>query len=83
MAHCAPSISPQGVPVITAFKTVIVLLLLFILFSLGRAGFAMIRGEEGGMTRHLGRRVGLSALVLVLLVVAMVAGWLPVNPRPY
>ncbi|MBY5923552.1 DUF2909 family protein [Ferrimonas balearica] len=68
---------------ITAFKTLIVLLLLYILFSLARAGLAMIRGGEHSMTQHLGRRVALSALLLLLLIVAMVAGWLPVNPRPY
>ncbi|MBY5994038.1 DUF2909 family protein [Ferrimonas balearica] len=68
---------------ITAFKTLIVLLLLYILFSLARAGLAMIRGGETSMTHYLGRRVGLSALVLVLLVIALAAGWLPVNPRPY
>lgn len=68
---------------ITAFKTLIVLLLLFILFSLARAGLAMIRGGDRSMTHYLGRRVALSALVLLLLIVAMATGWLPVNPRPY
>ncbi len=68
---------------ITAFKTLIVLLLLYILFSLGRAGVAMVKGGDRPMTHYLGRRVGLSALVLLLLVVALLSGLLPVNPRPY
>ncbi|MBY6187883.1 DUF2909 family protein [Marinobacter hydrocarbonoclasticus] len=82
-AHTNLSSTRKGASVITAFKSLIVLLLLFILFSLARAGLAMIRGGERSMTQHLGRRVALSALVLLVLVVALAAGWVPVNPRPY
>ncbi|GAA5192929.1 DUF2909 family protein [Ferrimonas gelatinilytica] len=73
--------------IITLFKSAIVLLLLYILFNLGRAGVAMLRADQKAdrppMTRYLGRRVGLSALVLVLLILAIASGLVPVNPRPY
>ncbi len=73
--------------ILTLFKTAIVLLLLYILFNLGRAGLAMLRADRKAdspsMTRYLGRRVGLSALVLILLILAIASGLVPVNPRPY
>ncbi|GAA4894758.1 DUF2909 family protein [Ferrimonas pelagia] len=72
---------------IILIKTVIVLLLLYILFNLIWAGISMIRHgnstEQRSMTHYLGRRVGLSALILLLLIVALLSGLMPVNPRPY
>ncbi|SHI02874.1 DUF2909 family protein [Ferrimonas marina] len=67
---------------VTLIKGIIVLLLLYILFNLVWAGVAMIRGKRP-MTHYLGRRVAFSALVMLLLLVALGAGVLPMNPRPY
>ncbi|GLS83500.1 DUF2909 domain-containing protein [Paraferrimonas haliotis] len=66
------------------FKLVIIGLLLVIVFSLGSALFAMIKGNSNNsMTRYLGRRVAFSALVILLLLVAMALGLVQPNPRPY
>ncbi|QSX29967.1 DUF2909 family protein [Shewanella cyperi] len=66
------------------FKLVLVLLLVVVLFNLGRAFFVMVKGESTApMSRYLGRRVLFSALVIVLLLVALGMGWIHPNPRPY
>ncbi|QLE87399.1 MULTISPECIES: DUF2909 family protein [Shewanella] len=66
------------------FKLLLVLLLLFILFNLGRALFVMVKGDKQvPMSQFLGRRVIFSALVVVLLLAAMGLGVIAPNPRPY
>nr|WP_275975038.1 DUF2909 family protein [Shewanella gaetbuli] len=65
-------------------KLVLVLLLLFILFNLARALFIMVKGEnKQSMSPFLGRRVMFSAIVVVLLLLAMGLGIIQPNPRPY
>lgn len=66
------------------FKLVLVLLLLFILFSLARALFVMVKGEsKAPMSDLLGRRVIISVLVVVLILMAIGTGIITPNPRPY
>ncbi|GLP95955.1 DUF2909 family protein [Paraferrimonas sedimenticola] len=66
------------------FKLLIIGLLLVIVFSLGQALFAMLKGNRNhSMTRHLGRRVAFSAVVILLLLLAMALGLVQPNPRPY
>ncbi|AEH12049.1 MULTISPECIES: DUF2909 family protein [Shewanella] len=66
------------------FKLVLVLLLLFIIFNLGRALFIMVRGDnQVPMSRYLGRRVIFSVLVILLLLVALGTGLISPNPTPY
>ncbi|MCL1091448.1 DUF2909 domain-containing protein [Shewanella profunda] len=66
------------------FKLVLVLLLLFIIFNLGRALFIMVKGDNTvPMSRYLGRRVIFSVLVILLLLVALGTGLISPNPRPY
>ncbi|QYK05111.1 DUF2909 domain-containing protein [Shewanella zhangzhouensis] len=66
------------------FKSVLVLLLIFIIFNLGRALYIMVKGDGSvPMSRYLGRRVALSALVILLLLVALALGWITPHPRPY
>ncbi|MCE9679737.1 DUF2909 domain-containing protein [Shewanella sp. AS1] len=66
------------------FKLALVLLLLFIIFNLGRALVIMVKGDsQTPMSRYLGRRVLFSALVLVMLLLALKFGWIAPNPRPY
>ncbi|GCF88673.1 MULTISPECIES: DUF2909 family protein [unclassified Shewanella] len=66
------------------FKLVLVLLLLFIIFNLGRALFIMVKGDEKvPMSRYLGRRVIFSVLVILLLLVALGTGLISPNPKPY
>ncbi|KGY13101.1 hypothetical protein NM22_06365 [Vibrio tubiashii] len=78
------------------FKLVLLLLLLFILINLGRAMFEMMRGpksddeseqdtqpDDKPMSFYLGRRVFLSALAIVLLIAALLSGFIEPNVRPY
>lgn len=67
------------------FKLIIVALLLYMVFNLFRALFVMLRNDPNKppMTRYLGKRVGVAALVLIILIIAASSGLLPLNPRPY
>ncbi|KJY84484.1 hypothetical protein TW81_02850 [Vibrio galatheae] len=78
------------------FKLVLVLLLLFIIFNLGRAMFEMVKGPDADedsesenphqdkpMSFYLGRRVFLSALAVILLIAALLSGFIDPNSRPY
>ena len=67
------------------FKLIIVALLLYMVFNLFRALFVMLRNDPNKppMTRYLGKRVGIAALVLLMLIIAASSGLMPLNPRPY
>ncbi|GLQ75799.1 DUF2909 domain-containing protein [Vibrio sp. vnigr-6D03] len=66
------------------FKLVLVLTLCFIIFNLGRALVVMVKGKSDKPASHfLGRRLIFSALVIVFLLIALQAGWIEPNPRPY
>ncbi|HCH4138984.1 TPA: DUF2909 domain-containing protein [Vibrio parahaemolyticus] len=72
------------------FKLTLVLLLLFIIFNLAKALIEMVREDPDNpdkptkpMSHYLGRRVMFSALVVILLLIALSLGWLAPNPRPY
>lgn len=66
------------------FKLALVLLLVFIIFNLGRALFVMVKGEaKKPMSHYLGRRVLFSVLVVLVLLVALASGLISPNPRPY
>ncbi|AAN57570.1 DUF2909 domain-containing protein [Shewanella oneidensis MR-1] len=76
----------MNIPLI--FKCVLVLLLLFIIFNLGRALIIMVKGGDQTadnpvpMSRYLGRRVIFSLLVILLLLVALGTGLIGLNPTP-
>ncbi|WP_159650718.1 DUF2909 domain-containing protein [Vibrio atypicus] len=74
------------------FKLLLVVLLLFIIFNLARAMFEMVKGpqeneeeveQDKPMSFYLGRRVFLSALAVVLMVAALLTGFIDPNVRPY
>lgn len=66
------------------FKLVLLLLLFFIIFNLARALFMMVRGKtQRPMSDYLGRRVLFSAIVVVVLLLALSSGVLIPNVRPY
>lgn len=59
------------------FKSIIIALLLIILFSLGAALVAMIKGDNSGkMLRALTWRIGLSVSVFILLLIGQAMGWI-------
>lgn len=76
----------MNIPLI--FKCVLALLLLFIIFNLGRALIIMVKGGDQTadnpvpMSRYLGRRVLFSLLVILLLLVALGTGLIGLNPTP-
>jgi|TARA_Y100000588_G_scaffold289831_1_gene308497 Na+/H+ antiporter NhaD/arsenite permease-like protein len=75
----------KGIFMLLLFKLIIVALLLYMIFNLFRALFVMLSNdpEKPPMSRYLGRRVGIAAIVLLLMVIAAYAGFLPFHPRPY
>ncbi|MBY6064028.1 DUF2909 domain-containing protein [Pseudidiomarina sediminum] len=70
--------------VVTA-KIILVLLMFFMVFNLMRALLVMLRNDptQPPMTRYLGRRVGVSALALVIIILLLAFGVLEPNQRPY
>ena len=65
-------------------KAIIVCLLIFIILNLFRALPAMLKGQgRQPMSRYLGRRIVISVLLFVLLLIALASGYITPNPRPY
>jgi len=66
-------------------KTILILLLLFIIYQLFRAMVLMLKTTPGQqkMSLYLGRRVGFSVLVIVLIMLALVFGWIQPHPTPH
>lgn len=60
-------------------------LLLFMLFNLFTAMLIMLKGDNsnGSMSKYIGHRVMTSALIILLIVVAIASGLITPNPRPY
>ena len=61
------------------FKLLVVVILLLIVFSLGKALFHLSSSEPGNsakMVKALSWRIGLSVLLFVLLLVAYSQGWI-------
>ncbi|MBT8130415.1 MAG: twin transmembrane helix small protein [Gammaproteobacteria bacterium] len=58
------------------FKTIIVVLLLIVIFSLGQALFFLIRDEKGSdrMLKALTWRIGLSVFIFILLIIGQAVG---------
>ena len=66
-------------------KIVIVLLLLFILFALGRGLYFLVhQGEKRDrhMVKALSWRIGLSLALFFLLIIAFFKGWIVPHPFP-
>lgn len=65
-------------------KIVLVLLLFIIFYHLGRALFAMIKGDsQKPMSYYLGWRVGLCVAIIVLLLIAYATGNMRFNQSPF
>jgi TRAP-type C4-dicarboxylate transport system permease large subunit len=62
-------------------KTIIVVLLLFIVFALGSALYYLMtdKGDSERIVKALTWRIGLSLLLFVLLMVSFMMGWLTPN----
>ncbi|MDR9828848.1 DUF2909 family protein [Vibrio sp. FNV 38] len=69
------------------FKTALVILLLFIILNLAFALIQLVRqndqpDKQKPMSHYLGRRVFFSALVVILLILALTSGVITPNPTP-
>lgn len=66
-------------------KIIVALLLIWMAYNLFLAMKIMLKGEPGkeSMTRFIGRRVLTSAIIMLLLLLAMATGIITPNPRPY
>ncbi len=67
------------------FKIVLVALLFFIAFNLMKGQIQIASSKHNGkkLSHFLGRRVMWSAVVVLLLLIALGAGIITPNPRPY
>ena len=66
-------------------KVIIVGLLIFMIINLFLAMKAMLSNNSGKapMSKYIGRRVMTSALIVVIILVAMTSGLITPNPSPY
>ena len=66
-------------------KILVCALLFFMIYNLFRAGVIMIKNEpdQPSMSKFIGRRVFTSAIIIVLLIIAVATGLVEPNPRPY
>ncbi|WP_430457524.1 DUF2909 domain-containing protein [Rheinheimera sp.] len=66
-------------------KIVLVCLLFFVVFQLFRALWLMLKNDpnQASMSKHLGRRVMFSVLVMGLIILALALGWIEPHQRPY
>jgi hypothetical protein len=60
-------------------------LILFMVFNLFKAMMIMLKDDPNRppMSKYIGRRVIVSAIVIGLIVLAMATGLITPNPRPY
>lgn len=70
------------------FKAALVILLLFIILNLAFALFQLVRDngqhdQQKPMSHYLGRRVMISAVVVILLILALTSGLVDPNQSPY
>ncbi|GAB5381805.1 MAG: DUF2909 family protein [Aliiglaciecola sp.] len=60
-------------------------LLLFMIYNLFRAMMIMLKNDpdQPPMSKFIGRRVLFSALIIILMLLAVATGLITPNPRPY
>jgi hypothetical protein len=68
-----------------AVKIIIVGCLLFMVFSLFQALIVLNKNDpkKPSMSKFIGRRVMISAFVIILMLVAILTGVITPNPRPF
>ena len=66
-------------------KIVLICLLFFVVFQLFRALWLMLKNDPNqvSMSKHLGRRVMFSVMVMGLIILALAMGWIEPHQRPY
>jgi hypothetical protein len=68
-----------------AVKIIIVGCLLFMVFSLFQALIVLNKNDPNkpSMSKFIGRRVMISAFIIILMLVAILTGVITPNPRPF
>jgi ATP/ADP translocase len=67
-----------------AIKIIVSGLLIFMVYNLFRAMVVMLKNESTEpMSKYIGRRVITSALIVIVLLIAVATGLITPNPRPY
>jgi len=66
-------------------KIILVALVLFMIVNLFMAMRVMMKNDpkDGPMSKYIGRRVLTSAVIVILILVAIGTGLITPNPRPY
>jgi len=66
-------------------KIVLALLLFFMIYNLFKAMMIMVKPSEDKekMSKFIGRRVLTSAIIMIIVVIAVATGLITPNPRPY
>ena len=66
-------------------KIIVGLLLLLMIYNLFKAMMIMLKDnpEQPSMTKYIGRRVLISATIILLLILGLVTGVITPNPNPY
>ncbi|MFT2092167.1 DUF2909 domain-containing protein [Paraglaciecola sp. 2405UD69-4] len=66
-------------------KLIIGALLLFMVFNLFKAMMVMLKNDpnQAPMSKFIGRRLIISALIILLILLAMATGLITPNPSPY
>ncbi|VEL98993.1 DUF2909 family protein [Alteromonas sp. 76-1] len=66
-------------------KIILVALVLFMIVNLFMAMRVMMKNDpkDGPMSKYIGRRVLTSAIIVILILVAIGTGLITPNPRPY
>lgn len=67
------------------FKTLLVALLLIVIINLFYAFYCMVKNHENSpkMSKYLGRRLLISSLIILCLVIALATGAITPNPAPF
>jgi len=66
-------------------KIILIALVLFMIVNLFMAMRVMMRNDpkDGPMSKYIGRRVLTSAIIVILILLAIGTGLITPNPRPY
>lgn len=69
----------------TVIKLLLVGCLIFIVYNLGKAMTSMLKPQSSNksMSTFIGRRLIFSVALILLLLLALLMGWVQPNPRPY
>ncbi|MDN3652284.1 DUF2909 domain-containing protein [Thalassotalea ponticola] len=68
-----------------AYKIILIILLVAMVYNLFRAGYAMNKNDASKpkMSVYIGRRVLLAILIVLMLIIGMATGIITPNPKPY